>query len=155
MALIDEVKNCTLFTELYDDEIDRVLKKCNIVKFPEGATVVEEDSTKEAILILVRGDARVKKKVKDREMSLTILKSGALIGQSVLINEKPTAFTIVAQKECDFLVIDKETIFEFFEKDPRTFSILLMNVARSYSKRLRHSKKVIKSIHNRFSSTKS
>jgi CRP/FNR family transcriptional regulator, cyclic AMP receptor protein len=62
----------------------------------------------------------------------------------VLLDERKRTADIVASTFTDVLVIGYDTIFTIFNKNPKIFSILMLNLCRLLAKRLKGTSEEIK-----------
>jgi len=149
MSQIDIVKSCPLFFELYDDEIDSILKKCYVIQYSSSKLIIKEGDEGKDFFVIVQGKVEVSKQVAGRKIRIAVLEKGDVFGEFVLINERKRRTSISALDSCDILVVDHDTIFSLFQNNPKIFSILMMNMARLLARRLRHSNRAINSMYKR------
>lgn len=149
MSMLDTLKSCPLFTELYDDEIEIILSKCSVHEFEPDTMISEEGKKDENLFVVLNGAARVCKSINGRVVRIAKLKSGEVFGESVLLNETTRTMSIVAEEKCDVLVLHHDDVLALFESNSKIFSILMMNFARILTTRLKFSRKVIKSVHDK------
>lgn len=150
MALIDTVKSCPLFYELYDEEIDIILDESSVVSFDANDVIIAEDDEGDSFYIILSGKAAVTKNVGEHCIKVSELKTGDAFGETVLINDNKRMTTISAASNCDVLIIDSDSIFSLYNTKPKIFSILILNLARLLAHRLSTSSKAISSFHGRF-----
>ncbi|MBT3584893.1 MAG: cyclic nucleotide-binding domain-containing protein [Halobacteriovoraceae bacterium] len=151
--MINIVKSCPLFQELYHDELEDILQECVVVHFEPGANIIKEGEEGKDFFVVLSGRATVSKNIKGREVKIATLTKGDVFGERVILNDNIRATTISAMTGCDFLVVDHETILNLYQKNPKTFSILVMNMVRLLDKRLSHSKAALRAIHERLNRT--
>ena len=149
MSMLDTLKSCPLFTELYDDEIEIILAKCTVHEFEPNSMISEEGKKDENIFVVLNGAARVCKKKNGKVIRIAKLKAGEVFGESVLLNETTRSMSIVAEDKCDVLVLHHDDVLSLFDTNTKIFSILMMNFARILTTRLKFSRKVIKSVHDK------
>jgi len=135
MSIINIIKSSPLFFELYDEEIDTIIKDCNVISLEEGSYIFRENDEGNEIYLILTGGAHVKK----GEIILADLKKGDLFGEMVLLDERVRTADIVSSTYTDVLVLNYDTIFNKFTKNPKIFSILMLNLCRLLAKRLKTS----------------
>ena len=79
-------------------------------------------------------------------MTLVELKKGDLFGEMVLLDEKTRTADIMATTYTDVLVLSYDVIFGIFKKNPKIFSLLMLNLCRLLAKRLKSSSNEIKNL---------
>ncbi len=150
MASIDTVKRCSLFFELLDEEIDTVIQHCFVQSFEPNQLIIRENEIGSDFLIILSGKAKVTKNINGREIEIAIVKKGDALGEAVLINEGKRTTNVIALGQVDALIINQSIIYNVFEKNPKIFAILMLNLARMLSGRLRNSNRAIAKMHERF-----
>jgi CRP-like cAMP-binding protein len=133
MSIINIIKSCPLFMELADDEIDVVIKTCNVLNLEEGEHVFRESDEGDDLYIILTGHAEVHKD----GVTLAKLTKGDLFGEMILLNETIRTADVTAKTYTDVLVINYKTIFGLYHKNPSIFSILAFNLCRLLAERLR------------------
>ncbi len=147
MLDISLLDGCPLFYELFDKEIAKVVKDADVHSYEDGDFIIEDGEEGEEIFILLEGTVKVTKKNAEGEVkTLVTLQKGAVFGEMVLIDEKVRAANIVAVDAAQVLVISFNQILELYEKQPKIFGILLLNLSRMVAERLRHANEVIKQL---------
>lgn len=137
------LKGCPLFYELYDDEIEHVIDKCNVLSYTMGQDIVAQGEEGHELFVILTGKAELVKKHMDMSIPIGTLVKGDVFGELVLINENIRTASVRALTQCDVLVIDYDTIFSLFEADTKTFAVILLNLARLLTKRLKSTHKLV------------
>ncbi len=138
MALDHVLKGCELFFELYDDEVEKILKSQHVHKFAPNDNIIKAEDKGNQIFILMEGIAELQKKFSNNEkVSIEKIKPGEVFGLLLLLDDKPYGIDILARTSCAVLEIKHAVIMDLFEKNPRIFSIILLNISRILAKRLR------------------
>ena len=140
MSIINIIKSSPLFFELFDEEIDNLIADCNVLSLEEGEFIVKDGEEGSEIFLILSGGAYVKK----GPVTLVELRKGDLFGEMVLLDERTRTADIVASTYTDVLVMGYDTIFKTFSKNPKVFSILILNLCRLLAKRLKGSSEEIK-----------
>lgn len=142
MSIINVIKSSPLFFELYDEEIDSLISDCNVLSLEEGEFIVNDGEEGNEIFLILSGGAYVKK----GPVTLVELRKGDLFGEMVLLDERTRSADIVASTYTDVLVMSYDTIFGTFQKNPKIFSMLILNLCRLLAKRLKGSSEEIKKL---------
>lgn len=138
MNLSKLVKGCPLFHEIYDDEVDLVLNDCVVATYEAGSTIVKQGDTGTEIFVILSGKANIIIEKDGHSHFIAELSRGDLFGEMVLINEVERTANIIAKDKCDILIITQEHFFSFFNKRPKLFSLLILNLTRLVTKRLKN-----------------
>ncbi len=133
MALLQIIKSSPLFTELYDSEIEEIIRDCKVRIMEEKEFLFYENEKGEDLFIILTGELSIIK----GGLEITKFSKGELLGELVLINDKNRTTSCQATVFSEVLVINNQVIFDFYTKRPRLFSILMMNIARMLAQRLK------------------
>jgi CRP/FNR family cyclic AMP-dependent transcriptional regulator len=151
MSIINIIKSSPLFYELFDEEIETIVENCDVMSLEEGGYIFREGEEGNEIFLILTGGAAVKK----GDVILADLKKGDLFGEMVLLDEKTRTADIMATTFTDVLVLDFDAIFGIFTKNPKIFSLLMLNLCRLLAKRLKGSGESIKGLNARIADLES
>lgn len=138
-SILTIVKGSPLFLELYDDEIMKIVEKCQVLSLEKGDCIFKEGDQGDELFIVLTGAAHVEK----HGVSLAELKKGDLFGELVLLNENIRSADIIVDNYTDLLIMSYSDIFGLYEHEPKIFSVLILNLARLLTKRLKDSSATI------------
>lgn len=106
--------------------------------FTAGETIFREGEMGDSLVIIVSGKADLIKKKKDgSEVILAACSKGAFFGEMTLINVEPRSATIRATEDTEALFLKNTALGDIFQTDRELFIVLLINMTRILSKRLR------------------
>lgn len=140
MSIINVIKSSPLFFELFDEEIDSIVEDCEVLTLEKGDYIFREGDEGDEIYLILSGGAFVQK----GDVKFVELKKGDLFGEMVLLDERKRTADIVSTNYTDVLVLSYEVIFGLFKKNPKIFSLLMLNLCRLLAKRLKGSSEEIK-----------
>lgn len=149
MSAAQLVSGCPLFHEIYDNEIEEIISHCMVASYQPGQRIINQGDTNTDICVLLQGDANVTVEKEESEIFIVKLGKGDLFGEMVLINETERTANITAETTCDVLVMSYDNFFSYFEKKPQVFALMVLNVTRLITKRLKHSNEVIQDLNNK------
>jgi CRP/FNR family transcriptional regulator, cyclic AMP receptor protein len=155
MSVAQLVKGCPLFHEIYDNEVEQILSDCVVASYEKGDIIIKQGDTGTDICVILSGGADVLVAKDGLEHFITELGQGDLFGEMVLINETQRSANIVANQHCDILVIGQEDFYSYFKKKPKVFALMVLNVTRLVTKRLKASNKAIEGLNQRIHSLES
>jgi CRP/FNR family transcriptional regulator, cyclic AMP receptor protein len=145
--MIDLIKSCPLFHELFDREIEHIISRCMVAKYESGDMIIRENEEGQDFFLLLSGTCVVSRETDGKVIELTELKRGEVFGETVLINETIRSTNVEAKNDCDVLIISHEVIFDLYQKNTKVFALLILNLARLLMKRLRASNDVVSNFH--------
>jgi CRP-like cAMP-binding protein len=143
------LKKVPLFKNLNASQIDQIMQIVKFVKYPENSVVIKEEERGDELFILLDGEVEVSKSLilevskfdfEMRKKALTRLtaETHPIFGEMSLFDEeaKRTA-TVITTKPSRFAVIKKNDFFNLVEKNKELGYILLKNIARVLTERLK------------------
>lgn len=142
MSIINIIKSSPLFYELFDKEVDAIIENCQVMSLEKGQKVFSENDEGDEIFIILTGACAVQKS----GLNLVELGKGDLFGEMVLLDERRRTADVVATTYTDILVLSYGNIFDLYKKNPRIFSILILNLSRLLAKRLKDTSEQIKGL---------
>lgn len=138
MALDHVLKGCELFYELYEDEVSRILRSQKVFQYKPGELIIKQGSHGNQIYILLEGIAQVHKTLDNGvKFNVEKLKPGEVFGLLMILDDKPYGVDITARTRCAALEVKHNAIMDLFDKNPRVFGIIMLNICRLLGKRLR------------------
>lgn len=150
MSIVNVIKSSPLFFELFDEEIDSIIEDCHVLNLESGDYIFNEGDEGNEIYLILSGGAAVKKS----NVTLVELKKGDLFGEMVLLDERVRTADIMATTYTDVLVLSYDVIFGIYKKNPKIFSLLMLNLCRLLAKRLKSSSNEIKNLNALINSLK-
>jgi len=140
------VRGCPLFFEIYEHEVEKIIQSCMVASYDPGSYIMQQGDTGTDICVLLEGHADITINKDAHSTTLASIGPGDLFGELVLINETTRTANIVATEKCDILIISYENFFKFFDKNPKVFSLMVLNVTRLITKRLKSSGHIIEQL---------
>lgn len=139
MSILNVIKGCPLFYELYDKEILSIVQKSKVLNLAPNELIFEQGDEGDEVFLILNGNAEVRK----GPIVLANLRKGDIFGEMVLLKEKFRNADVICTNYTDVLVMSYDEIFGLYEKDINTFSILMLNFSRLLADRLRKAGKTI------------
>jgi CRP-like cAMP-binding protein len=146
MSVANLVKGCPLFYEIYDNEVEEILGDCVVATYETDDYIIKQGDTSTDICVLLSGEAKVTVEKEGKVKEITTLAKGDLFGELVLINEVERTANIVAIEPCDVLILSYETFYSYYQKRPKIFALMVLNVTRLVTKRLKAANKLIEEL---------
>ncbi|OUR94120.1 hypothetical protein A9Q84_17575 [Halobacteriovorax marinus] len=133
MSIIQVVKSCPLFYELYDEEIMKIVEKCRVLSLEDGDYVFRKGETGNEIFLILTGSAVVK----SGDIEIAKLRKGDLFGEMVLLKDQIRHADICIDSFSDVLVLEYDDLFGLYEQNNKVFSLLMLNLSRMLATRLK------------------
>ncbi len=133
-----ELRNIGLFGAL-SDEVLQYLSGILTVETPEvGSTLFREGDDANAMFVVISGEVEVLKKSKRSvEARVAVLGPGDWFGEMSIVDIQPRSATVRALAPSRLLRISAADLDALYRHDLRSYSIIILNLARELSRRLR------------------
>lgn len=136
--MIDLIQRVPIFAGLEENAIKLLLEHTKAQEYPENATIVCEGETCNCMFIIGSGSVRVFKHFgKAYQVELTTLGAKDFFGESCILDTLPRMATIQAACPTTVFTISSMAFHHLYEKMPAQLCILLLNIARGLSRRIR------------------
>ena len=138
--IIEKLSKIPLFSNLQEDEIEKVAEITNIETYKNNEYVIHAGEFGEKLYIILKGQVTVLKKTFSNEFYTVVdlsEKEDAFFGEfSLLDNEKRSA-SILTKTPCTFLCIAKDDFENLVSQNYKIGYIVIKQIAIRLSKRLR------------------
>ncbi len=139
MNLNEIIQSSPLFFELADSEIEFLMKRCRVREVAVNSDIfVEGDKTSELYLVL-DGKVLIHKMASLASIRMDELNTGDIFGVSVFSEEKKRDHRATALTHAYILEINFTDLEQVYNKNPKLFGVLMLNIARLLAKRLARS----------------
>ena len=127
-----------IFEGLNKETLDHFWKQVEKMEVPAGTVIVREGEPGNRLFLIGSGFVRVCKRF-DRpdEVELAALTEGDFFGEMCILETLPRAATVQSVTETTLYSMSSGVFYNLQEKDPAQHAILLLNIARDLSRRLR------------------
>lgn len=133
------VAQIAIFGGLPERVLSRILDVARLVRVAAGATVFEEGQPGRSMFVVRDGELEVYKSRSDgSEFRLALLHRGDCVGEMALIEIQPRSATARALSPAALYVLENAEITRLYQSDIEVYTLLVLNIAREISRRLRH-----------------
>jgi len=134
MIQAGSLQNYSLFGGLLADQIESILPLICYATYETETVIIAEGSRNDSIYFLLSGRVEVSK----AGHFLVELPEGQVFGEMELLDIMPSAATIRACEPVRVAILSNACLHRIYHQDLAIFSIMMMNLARDLSRRLRH-----------------
>ncbi|MFC1858062.1 Crp/Fnr family transcriptional regulator [Thermodesulfobacteriota bacterium] len=125
------LKNIPYFTELTIEEMQKLVASSQKQRYPRGSIVLNKDDVGDETYLIMTGKVKVIITHTDgKEIILNILKSGDFFGEMAVFDKMPRSATVVAEEDCELLIISRENIANQIKRNPQIAFKLLSDISR-------------------------
>ena len=143
----DHLAASLLFQEIVDPQaLDDLAAAFEMHRFSAGEVVLREGHEGDTMYVIKKGRVRIEKHTPAQDSyTVTFLdESGtSFFGELALLDRDQRSATVVAETDCEFLVINRERFFAFGDRHPRAGLVITRKIARNLAERLRRANKDI------------
>jgi CRP-like cAMP-binding protein len=133
------LKRHSLFGGLMNDQIDAIVPLMQVRDFNEGDYIIQEGQPNDRIYFILEGRAEALKK----GIRLFVFEEGAAFGEMEVLDIMAAEASIRCMVPTRAMSLSNSALYRISKSDLKTFSILVMNLARDISRRLRNMDKRI------------
>ncbi len=135
------LKSHALFGGLTEEEIKMIRPFLKTEHYKKGETIVAEGSRGAKLYFIYSGSVEIVKKVNTsdptRLRQIATLGIGNTFGEMELIDVQPCIATVRALEDTSVLTLNNLDLYKISKKNLKTYTIILLNLAREISRRLR------------------
>jgi len=132
---------CTvpIFAGLDDNALGIFLEHAQRISVPEGSVIAREGEMNHSMYLVEIGEVSIVKNVDTpQEVTLAALGPGQFFGEMCILEAQPRAATGKAATKTTVVSVASIAFYHLYEKMPKQHSVLILNIARDLSRRLRH-----------------
>ena len=133
MAKAADLQKYSLFGGLLEEQIDQITPLMVEETYKPGDIIIVEGFPNDKILFIIEGRVSIIK----GDKTIYDLSEGNTFGEMEVLDVMPCAATIRAVTDVTVMSISNISLREIYKNDIKSFSLLLMNLARDLSRHLR------------------
>jgi CRP-like cAMP-binding protein len=123
----------SLFGGLLEEQIEQILPQVEFKNYETGETLMLEGERNDKIYFIIHGKVDI---VKDGNILLQ-LDEGDTLGEMEVLDVMPSAATGKVMEPSTIASISNKALRQIYKQDAGIFSLMIMNLARDLSRRLR------------------
>ena len=133
------LQNVPIFAGLTEAALNLLWERATEIKAAAGIVVVREGEAGNRLFVVGEGLVRVCKHFgQSDEIELARLAPGNFFGEMCILETLPRSATVQAITDTTLYALSSLTFYHLYEAMPAQHSILVLNIARDVSRRLRH-----------------
>jgi CRP/FNR family cyclic AMP-dependent transcriptional regulator len=142
------LQNVPIFAGLNQSALNLLWERAKEIKTPAGGVVVREGEAGNRLFLVGEGQVRVCKHFgQPDELELATLAPGNFFGEMCILETLPRSATVQAVTDATLFALTSLVFYHLYEAMPAQHSILVLNIARDVSRRLRHLDEVFAARH--------
>ncbi len=138
-TLLDLRDDLNIFHTLDEEELKQLAGEFELKHCPAKTVLFKEGEPGDYIGLILSGRFEVKKttEFKGKQIVIAVLSRGSSVGEMSIIDEKPRSATMVAIEDSELLIMRREALNDFIERNPRIGIKILREINRILAIRLR------------------
>jgi len=133
-----QLREVGLFGALSDEFLEHLVDTLEVRRILPGDTVFREGDPAREMYVVLDGEIEVlKKSRRGRETRVAILGPNDCFGEMSIIDMQPRSATVRALGPARILKISTEEMDALYRHDLKSYTLIVLNIARDLSRRLR------------------
>jgi CRP/FNR family cyclic AMP-dependent transcriptional regulator len=137
----DYLKRCSLFGGVTEDTFEQLRPYIRRQSFAAGEVILAEGSVNDRIYFIETGRVQISKATSAEtgtvDRHIVTMAAGDTFGEMELIDIQPCEATVRAIEDTLTLTLSNRDLYRVSKVDMKTYALLIMNLARELSRRLR------------------
>jgi CRP-like cAMP-binding protein len=146
MVSKDALSKVDLFSDLSNDQLDRISSVCKYVDFNKGELLFREGDRAVNFYILLEGKAVIQIQLSSRPTTVSvgvINQPNQSLGWSCIVPPYFYTASALCEEDCRFIEVEGEGFVDILQRDPDAGIVVFMRIAEVISGRLRNSRAVL------------
>jgi len=123
----------SMFGGLLEDQIDVIIPMMEKNNYACGDVIIVEGTPNDKVFFIIEGKVSIVKEGK----VLYEMTQGDTFGEMEVLDVMPCTATVRADTDVAVMSISNKSLREIYKNDIKSYSLLIMNLARDISRRLR------------------
>ena len=142
------LRKITIFAGLEDPALSLLMSRARQTTAPADGVIVREGEPGNQLYLIVSGSVRICKRFgRTDQVELARLNPGDFFGEMCILETLPRAATVQAVAETSLYALPSLAFYDLFRADAAQYSILILNIARDVSRRLRRLDEIFAALH--------
>jgi CRP-like cAMP-binding protein len=134
MVNIPTLQRYSFFGGLLEEQIEKILPLMEVESYGPDVDIIVEGTPNDKIRFITEGRVAIWK----GSTFIQEMPEGNTFGEMEVLDVMPSAATARSVTSVKALSLSNRSLRQIYHSDVKTFSLLLMNLARDLSRRLRH-----------------
>lgn len=145
MVDLSSLHSHSLFGGITEDQISSIRHFFVMEEFGEGVFIEREGEPGDRIYFIIEGEVEILKKIEKTDNLKRIFQfsEGDVFGEMELIDVQPCAASVRTLKPTKTLTLSNKGFYQICKYDLKIFSLMILNLARDISRRLRKADEII------------
>ncbi|HKL57173.1 MAG TPA: cyclic nucleotide-binding domain-containing protein [Sphaerochaeta sp.] len=130
----------SMFGGLTDEELYLIHDYLDEKTYPKGTCILKQGEPNNTVYFIVKGDVSIQKhplEAEDQERVITTLHAGDSFGEMELIDIQSCAASAICLTDATIITLSNKDLYKLSSTHLKTYTMLILNLARDISRRLR------------------
>jgi CRP/FNR family cyclic AMP-dependent transcriptional regulator len=132
-----------IFGGLPDEALQRIIEVGSVIEQPAGTQLCAEGELAKCVYVVLEGELEIRKRGTGGDIRLAVLRAGDCVGEMSLIDIQPRSATVRTLTRSWLFRLDHAEIGKLHRSHGDVYLMLVMNIAREISRRLRRADQVL------------
>jgi CRP/FNR family cyclic AMP-dependent transcriptional regulator len=133
-----------IFGGLASQVLDRMIDAASVDTIPAGVELMTEGELARSVFVVCEGELEIRKRgTHGSEVRVAVLRPGDCVGEMSLIDIQPRSATVRSLTPAVLVRLDHVEIARLYKSNPEVYTLLVLNIAREISRRLRRADQVL------------
>ena len=135
---VDALREIGLFGALSDDILEYLQETLPLVVCEAGDVIFREGDQAREMFVVLGGEVEILKRARrGTDTRVALLGPGDWFGEMSILDVQPRSAAVVALAPTRLLRITSEALDAVYRRDMKAYSLIVLNIARELSRRLR------------------
>jgi CRP/FNR family transcriptional regulator, cyclic AMP receptor protein len=135
---IDFISRVAVFAAIPPESLNRLAALARRVEVDAATVIFGEGELAKEMVVVLSGELEVRKRGRDGgDARIATLRPGDVAGEMALIDIQPRSAAVVSLGPAALVVLTHGDLGQLHRADPEAYTLLVMNIAREISRRLR------------------
>ena len=132
------LQDVPIFAGLEEPALELLSQRAVEMTFSDGEWIVREGEPGNRLFVIGSGAVRVRKHLGEpAEVELALLGPKDFFGEMCILETLPRAASVQAMEQTELITLPSTAFYHLYQARPDQYCILLLNIARDLSRRLR------------------
>ncbi len=138
------LRDTPIFGGLPERILSRLVAAIRVVRADAGTKIFAEGDLATCMFVVAEGELEICKRGRNgADFCLAVLGRGACVGEMSLIDIQARSASVVALQPTVLYLLNQADIAKLYETDLEVYALLISNIAREISRRLRYADQVL------------
>lgn len=137
------LKKISIFGGIEERQLHKLFRSLKQAEYSRGEVIFTRGEAPSHIYIIKKGQVELLFEGRKYMSERILFDIGQCFGETSVIGIQPHTATAVTVDDCELIVLSREALMRLFSDDKELFGLLILNIAREMSRRLREANEMM------------